>query len=126
MTLQLGYKGERIDILLVQGADFGPHIATMFNPDESLVNLTGCTIRGGIAKSTQSPVLLQIDVQITDPQNGEYQFGLGHLATASLAAGRTEDAPESQYIWQLELIDNAGQIFPLYFGTVKVFRGLIL
>ncbi|MBX9870180.1 MAG: hypothetical protein K2X63_10300 [Burkholderiaceae bacterium] len=126
MTLQLGYKGERIDILLVQGADFGPHIATMFNPDESLVNLTGCTIRGGIAKSTQSPLLLPIEVDITAPENGEYQFGLGHLATALLPAGRTEESPESQYLWQLELVDNAGQIFPLFWGTVKVFRGLIL
>lgn len=124
MVQQLGYKGEKLDILIVQGADFGPYLATMANPDGSPVNLTDCQIIGMIAKSPNTPAIVPMDVTITDAAAGQYRFGLGNLASNSIPAGRTEDVPESRYIWQLQLIDSARHITPLYYGDVGIFRGL--
>lgn len=126
MALQLGYKGERLDILIVQGADFGPYLATMTNPDGSPVNLTNCVIRGAIAKSPNTPTIAALEVAITNPLAGGYRFGLGNLASKDIPAGRTEDVPESRYIWQLELVDSTGHITPLYYGDAGIFRGLTL
>ncbi|CAN5753212.1 hypothetical protein BH11PSE12_BH11PSE12_08190 [soil metagenome] len=122
---QLGYKGEKLDILIVQGADFGPYIATMTNPDGSPVNLTSCLIRGAIAKSPQTPAIAAINVMITNANAGQYQFGLTHGVTMAFTAGRTEDSPESRYMWQLELVDSTGHVTPLYYGDAAVFRGLV-
>jgi hypothetical protein len=126
MGMQLGYKGEQLDLLIRSGANFGVHEATMVNPDGTPVDLSNCVIRGGIAKSPQSPVIVALDVTIAQPEAGVYRFGIGHAATALLPSGRSEDSPESRYVWQMELIDNAGQIFPLYYGVVSVFKGLSL
>lgn len=126
MTLMLGYKGEKLDILIVQGADFGPYLATMHNPDGTAVNLTDCVIRGMIAKAPNTPSIAALEIAITNPLAGEYRFGLGHVISKTIPAGRSEDAPESRYVWQLELVDSAGHVIPLYYGDAVVFRGLTL
>ncbi|MBY0572040.1 MAG: phage baseplate upper protein [Undibacterium sp.] len=124
MVLRLGSKGEELNLLIVQGASFGPYLATMTNPNGTPVNLTACTIRGAIAKTPNSPVLVRLEVAITDALKGEYRFSLATDVTASFAAGRTENDEQSRYVWSLELIDSGANVIPLYFGEVQVFRGL--
>ncbi len=41
----LGYIGERLDLLIRQGATFGPFDVTLANPDKTPVDLTGATVR---------------------------------------------------------------------------------
>ena len=41
----LGYIGERLDLLIRQGATFGPFDVTLANPDKTPVNLTGATVQ---------------------------------------------------------------------------------
>lgn len=55
--LQLSSLGERMNLLLQQGATFGPIVATMTNPDLSPVNLTGCTIFGSVRKTAASTTI---------------------------------------------------------------------
>ena len=47
---QVGTRGERLDLIVRQGATLGPHTVTLTNPDGSAVNLTGCTIQGQVRK----------------------------------------------------------------------------
>ena len=48
---QVGFIGERLDLLCRQGANLGPFICTLQNPDLSFVDLTGCTIQGYVRKN---------------------------------------------------------------------------
>lgn len=48
---QVGFRGERLDLIARQGATLGPFVVTLTNPDNSPVNITGCTIRGLVRKS---------------------------------------------------------------------------
>lgn len=123
MTAQLGYIGERLDLLIRQGATLGPFLATMTNPDASPVDLTGATIRGQIRKrAADTTVVASLDVTITSAAAGQYSFGLTATATAAIVAGADVTKPESVYVWDLELQDAAGRVLPLYWGDVRVHR----
>ena len=136
---QVGYIGEQLDLLVRQGATFGPLRFQMKSPDGSVlpeaadppipeaswqpVNLTGCTIRGQIRKkpSDVDPVAT-FTVDITAPLEGRYQIGLSAAQTAAIDTGATLAAPGSAFVWDLELEDSLGRVIPLYFGDVRVFR----
>lgn len=119
----LGYIGERLDLLVRQGATLGTFDATMQNPDGSAVNLIGATIRGQVRKKALDPtVVTDIDVTITDAALGKYSFGLSVAKTTVIAAGETLKEPASLYVWDLELVDATGRVIPLYYGNVTVFR----
>ena len=120
----IGFYGERLDLRIRQGATFGPVLATMMNPDRvTPVDLTGCVIRGQIRrKALDATVIATLECSITDAINGQYQFGLSETITVALAAGDTPEDPKSQYVWDLEMVDAAGRILPLYFGKVSVLR----
>jgi hypothetical protein len=128
-TPTIGYFGERLDIKIRQGATFGPIQATMRNPVVSpatigtLVNLTGCTIRGQIRrKALDVAIIASFSVTITDAVNGEYEFGLTSSTTVAITAGEDIKSPTSKYVWDLELVDATGRITPLYYGDVTVLR----
>lgn len=119
----LGYIGERLDLLVRQGATLGPFDAAMQNPDGSAVNLIGATIRGQVRKKALDPtVVTDIDVTITDAALGKYSFGLSVAKTTVIAAGETIKESASLYVWDLELVDATGRVIPLYYGNVTVFR----
>lgn len=119
----LGNRGERLDLLIRQGATFGTYHATMCNPDGTPVDLTGCLIRGMMRKTPSSAtVLLSLTVTSAYDATGTYDFGLTDEQTATLTAGTDIDRPESLYVWDLEMLDSTGQIIPLYWGDVRVHR----
>lgn len=124
-TPRIGYIGESLDLLIRQGADFGPYNATMINPDQSLVDLTGCTIRGQIRKhALDTAIVITFNTtvlnQITYP--GKYKFWLTNIQTAGLTTGETLASAESKFVWDLELLDSAGYVTPLYYGNVTIQR----
>lgn len=122
-TLVLGNIGERIDLRIRQGADFGPVRGTMTNPDGSPVNLTGCTLRGMVKKKPSDTLpAATFAVTVTDALAGRYEFTLPNTATFNLKAGPRIDAPESAYVWDMEMLDSQGRVVPLYYGDVQVLR----
>jgi len=122
-ALQIGYYGERMKLLIRQGATLGPFFATMVNPNATRVNLTGCTIRGQIRKTALNTVIVEtLNVTITNAVQGEYNFGLTDEETALIPAGETIKDEESIYQWDLELQDAAGAVIPLYYGECIVLR----
>jgi hypothetical protein len=122
-TLLIGNIGERMDLLIRQGATFGPFTATMKNPDESPVNLTGCLIRGQIRRKPADSVIAAT-VEVTSPYDatGAYVFGLPSAVTAAIQCGADTSAPTSLYHWDLEMVDSQGLVHPLYWGEVRVHR----
>jgi hypothetical protein len=123
MTATIGTIGERLDLLIRQGATLGPFICTISNPDGSPVNLTGATIRGQIRKqaSDTSPTAT-FAVLIMDAAAGRYSFALDAATTAGIPAGRDITKPESLYVWDMELQDSLGRVIPLYWGDARVHR----
>lgn len=120
---QLGTIGEKIDLLIKQGSTFGPYFVELTNPDETPVDLSGCIIRGKIKKTGLSVVTVEeLNVTITDAVLGKFKFGLTDEETAVLPAGETLKDKASLYTWDMEIEDNAGNVLPLYFGDVRVFR----
>lgn len=121
---QIGFKGEKLDLLIRQGATFGPFVVTTLNPDGiTPVNLTGCTMRGQIRKLAKSAVAAAtLNCVITDAPGGVYQFELSDAVTASLKAGESEIDDASKYVWDLEMVDSLGRVIPVYYGDVTVFR----
>jgi hypothetical protein len=119
----IGFLGEEYNLLIRQGATFGPVTVTMTNPDTTPVNLTGCTIRGKIRrKALDAAVVATFTVSITDAVNGGYQFSLTDEVTSAMTAGEYTSSSESKYVWDLEMEDTLGKVLPLYYGKVTVLR----
>lgn len=121
---RLGSIGERMDLLIRQGATLGPFTATMTNPDGSPVDLTGASIVGQIRKTPQSrDVTAHVEVAIIEPKAGKYRFGISAEVTALIPAGADITKTDSKYAWDLELHDSSGRgVVPLYWGEVQVHR----
>lgn len=124
MTLEISALGERINLLLQQGAAFGPITATMLNPDETTpVDLTGCTIFGSVRKTAATDtVAAALTVAITTPLAGVYTFQLTGAQTDLITAGEVIKSAESQYVWDLFLKDSTDRVTQLYYGAVQVLR----
>lgn len=125
MAITLGTKGAELDLLIRQGATFGPNNSSLKNPDGSPINLTGASLRLQIRKtpnSTLSPGAVGT-AEITDAAQGLFTWGFSAEQTALLPAdARGETEPDSQYVWDMELEDSQGRIIPLVYGKVLVFR----
>ena len=122
---QIGNKGAELNLLIKQGATFGPVSLTLNNPDATPVNLTGCSLVGAIRKTPNSPLIAeaQPSFQITDALLGKFEINISDDATDYLIADASgEYAPSSIYVWQCNLVDAAGRTTPLLYGDVNVFR----
>jgi hypothetical protein len=120
----VGTKGARLDLLLRQGATFGPYEVTLSNPDLSPVNLNGVVFRSQIRRTPTSifgEAIAPVFTYVNRPL-GIFTFQFTAEDTATLAPGIDEDAPESLYYWDLEMEDAFGRVFPVLYGDVKVFR----
>lgn len=119
----LGDIGEKIDLKIRQGADFGPITETLVNPDDTPVILTGCILRGQIRRTAlAAEVVADLNFEILDPLAGVIRWGLTAAQTQDIPAGESLRDKESQYVWDRELQDAAGRVIPLSYGPVLVFR----
>lgn len=117
----IGTFGERFDILFRQGASFGPVDAVMESAPGVPVNLTGCTITGEVRHAANaSKVLATLTCVIGAPLLGQYSFKLTPAATAGVPAGPKTTDDDSKHVWDLRMLDAAGNVIPLYYGVVTV------
>lgn len=126
-TQTLGYFGEKLDLLIRQGATFGPFEVLIKNPDLSAVNLTGCFIRGKIRKKAlDTLVTAELVVTINPDQvglgKGKFTFGLSNSITAAIIAGEFAIDAASLYVWDMEWEDAIGNVLAMFYGSVKVQR----
>lgn len=116
--MSVGDPGAQYDLIVRQGATFGPVSTTLRNPDTTPVNLTGCTVRGQVRRSPGDAVVLAaFDVAITDAAGGVFVFGLDSTTTAAIPATPALDQWTCDYVWDLEMQDSLGRVIPLLWGT---------
>lgn len=123
--MSVGFKGARQDLLIRQGADFGPSLGRIKNADGSPFDLSGCELSAVAAKvSTQPHPSFVFTVTITDAEAGEFELSATASQTAGLACGLTETDPKSQYLWQLDALRPGSKTTPIAYGQVAIFRRL--
>lgn len=121
MALTLGNIGEEMNLLIRQGATFGPFPGSLKNPDGSPVDLTGKTLAGSIRKTPASATSYPVSFTIIDPLLGTFEVVISEEITTTIPTGPALNHPDSKYVWDAEMSD-AGGVIPLYWGTVSVFR----
>jgi hypothetical protein len=125
MAEVIGTIGDELDLLIKQGSVFGPMIVDLVNPDNSPVDLTGCTIRANMRwKDHTATPAIAFDISYIDRVNGQFSFGLTATVTEDLKAGKTVDSTDSRYLWDLELVDSTGRPIPYFYGVARVFRDI--
>ena len=121
----IGTKGANLDLLIRQGATFGPVSSTLKNPDGSTMDITGAIFRAQVRKTPTSPLgeACAAVFEITNASQGQFQWYFTAEATAVLVAdSETETAPASTYVWDMEMQDTTGRVIPLMYGKANVFR----
>lgn len=121
---QIGTKGAELDLLIKQGATFGPHSCQLLNPDSSPMNITGCTFEAQARKAYNSTDAQSYPASFTivDATEGRFTWQFPAEVTAAMQAGPTEEHKDSAHVWDMEMTDTAGNVIPLVYGTIKVFR----
>lgn len=122
---QIGTKGAELDLLIRQGATFGPVTSTITNPNATPMDITGVILRGQVRKTPTSPIGegCVAEFNIIDAPNGIFEWYFSASATALLVAdNESETAPASVYVWDMEMEDTQGRVIPLMYGKVNVFR----
>jgi len=112
MAKVLGDFGDQLDLQMRQGSTFGPHECVITNPDESAMDLSGCTIRASLRRNPGATEVVLFTVSVTDTAAGAFTFGLAKEATIGLVPPK--------YIWDMELQDAAGRVLPICRGEVLV------
>lgn len=122
-TYTIGDKGTELHLLIKQGSTFGPKRIRFKNPDGSPINLTSCSFRAQMRKTyNDATVSASFVFTIDNPTGGEFLMELPFEQTTTLTCGATEDAPESKYDWDMEMVDSSGRINPVFYGIASVFR----
>jgi len=122
---QIGTKGSELDLLIRQGATFGPNTCRLTNQDSTPINLTGATLRAQVRKTPTSTLVPGATgtFVITNAANGEFTWSFTAAATTAMPAGsESETETSSIYVWDMELEDSIGRVIPLLYGKVYVFR----
>lgn len=122
----IGTKGAQLDLLIRQGATFGAITTTVKNSvTKQPIDLSGYVIRGQIRKTAASTLQegASASFNIINAEQGVFSFWFTAEATEALQADSvSEDAPASQYVWDMEMESSDGAVQALMYGDVKVFR----
>lgn len=121
---QVGTKGDRLDILIRQGATFGPMQCTVLKADGGPEDLTGCTFLAEIRKTPDDVVVAASAVfTLTNAAAGEFSFEFLADDTKLIpCAPEGETDPESIYAWDLEIHYPSGFVRPMLWGDALIFR----
>lgn len=123
-TPQIGTKGEPLNLLIRQGATFGPKHCTIYSGAGVPEDITGCSFLAEIRKTPDTSTVAAVATfVITNAAAGEFTFTFPASATADIDAGSVDEAePASQYVWDMEMHYPDGRVRPLVYGEVSVFR----
>jgi len=125
MTKTIGQIGQRLDLNIRRGADFGPYVIALQNPDGTPVDLTGTSVAAAMRRSfdTPDPPAATFTTAIDGPA-GEITLNLPAAANAALDTGPKLSSPRSRYVWDLVITWTDGRVEPLLYGEVRMLRGI--
>jgi len=124
--MSIGYDGESFNLLITQGADYGPVEGQVLTAAGKPYDLTGCTLDAVLRKSMNSTTSYgAISVAITDAATGKYQLSMQRAITTLLPCGDSVSDAKSKYVWQLRITESNGRISQLAKGEAAVSKKLI-
>lgn len=121
----LGDRGDRIDLQIQRGADFGPMTETLYSYSDTTIDhrgppldLAGSRVVGAIWRDgdPEHP-LVTFEATVLAASAGEITWGLDHTQTAALP--RQSGAQPVRLAWARLLIDSLGRRIPLSYGEVS-------
>lgn len=123
-TPRIGNTGERLDLDIRQGANFGPYEVQEIDDATGLpMALTGKSFQGHIRRTpnTAGSPIATFTCQVVNELLGIWSFSLSAATTAAISAGNSPTMPESRYTYDIEMVDAlAGRVEPRLFGNVFV------
>jgi hypothetical protein len=125
MSSKITLIGARLDLELRQGTTFRRTVTVLQRlPDDSTapVDLSGSSIRGQVRKAAldPDPAAAAFAVAVTDAAGGAFQLLLTDEQTALLTCGPKITDTASQYEYDVEIEDAAGDVVPLLQGTLRI------
>ncbi len=120
----IGYRGERLDLTIRQGATFGPALIRIENQPGEKADLTGVSIRAQVRLSPDAAATtaeMELEMLAAEEQYS-FSFGLSAAVTAAMPAGSQLGDPGFRQHWDMEMVWPDGRIDPLYYGIVTVHR----
>jgi predicted phage tail protein len=119
-TITIGDIGQKINLLISRGDDFGPHEVTLTDALGAPFNLTGCSVVGALKKRANQPApAMLFTTEITSILGGQFTFSMPKAETLKAAQPGT-DSEIISYFWDLKLEFADGKRLPLFYGTATV------
>jgi len=119
-------SGNKYNLEMWQGATFSM-VITVKDANANVQNLTSYTARMqmrtsyGAASATETLTTANGEITITAAE-GNVALELASSRTANIAVDYNNGKPpKSTYVYDLELIDNAGKVSKLLYGDVNVY-----
>lgn len=120
----VGDIGDRLDFDVRKGVVFGPINVALLNPDESPVDITGCTFESYIARrEVGSPVVAEFNINVITLNPAEFEFDLPENIVDLLECGSSHRDAKSIYKWGMKMIDSLGRPLQLFYGQITVWQG---
>lgn len=120
---KIGFIGKLLDLDIKQGADFGPHVVTLTNPDGTPVNLTGATISAQIRQPANrgGALIATITCEMVDAVAGKFRFFIPGATTATMPTSNGANTAFGRFPWDMRMIDATARPLPLFYGTANVY-----
>lgn len=111
-------KAQPLDLTVTPGKPAGPYRHQLTRRNGTILDLTGCTVRGAVYRQDEDGTavpMFELDTALAhDPADGYYDFGIADIRSATLVD------PEATYRWFSEVVMPTGEVIPLHSGTIDL------
>lgn len=113
-----GALGAEWNLPITRGASIGPYELTVLNKlDGDPIDLTDYTLACQIRASSSGAVVITVDFDLTDPENGVVEFSVPYSETAALTS--------KLYLWDCTATNSDGvERLVLWHGSLPVSPGV--
>ena len=118
----IGTIGDKVDLLIRQGATFGPYWVEMQDENGAPIDLTGCVVSASMRKNIDDAIPTAEFTIGYDYLAGKFSYSLSKIVTAGITPGSTLKDPLGKYFWDCEITWADNTSSPLLYGDVTVFR----
>jgi len=118
----IGTIGDKVDLLIRQGATFGPYWIQIQDEDGVIIDLTGASVKASLRKDIGDATPAAVFDINYSPTQGKFSYALTSVQTTVLAAGKTIKDPVGKYFWDAEITWPDSSVAPVAYGDVTVFR----
>lgn len=116
----LGKRGDKLDLLIRQGATLGPYKVRIADAVGVPQNLIGTIPRASIRKSYDDATVYPVTAVLTVPEDGQFSMTMTPAETAAIPYLGDLYEEKNEYVWDLELEYPDGKVVPIFWGIVRI------